>query len=315
MKTISENIRRIASKLLEDQTVDAVFGFAKASGATMTRPFSARTPKDAETLCFDCNCRLNLTAYLSSSAGKVGIVVKACDSRNLVTLLIENRVSRDNLYIIGVPCPGMADRNRLIQAAGGDILALDDQGDRIVLSTWSGDTVAARSEVLQDNCRTCVRRNPVIFDELAGPPVEELELSNRFSDVGMVESLDTDDKQAFFEDLLRSCIRCYACRNVCPLCYCPVCFVDESCPQWVGKTNDPVDVKTYHLMRAFHDAGRCTDCGACEAACPMDIKMRFFTRKTIQDCVLRYGWEAGMSLDHRPALDRFRLDDSQEFIR
>lgn len=319
MKTISENIRQIAGKILKQGRVEGVIGFRKASLDATSAPFLAKTPEDVEQLIFDCSCRMNLVTYLTNRTGKTGIVVKGCDSRNLVTHLIENKVQRENLYIIGVPCMGLADKAALVKAAGGDILSIEelgeDQGDHLILETRAGQKKVLRTHVLQSNCRTCIQRNPVIFDELAGPLVEELNLTDRFSDVEEIEALDSDQKQAFFEELLQDCTRCYACRNACPLCYCPTCFVDESRPQWVGKTNDPVDVKTYHLLRAFHDAGRCTDCGACEAACPMGIKMRFFTRKTIKDCVDRYGWEVGMSLEERPALDRFRLNDPQEFIR
>ena len=286
MKTISENIRRIAGKILEQGKVEGVIGFRKAGVDTMAEPFMAKTGEDAGQLIFDSHCRMNLVTYLTGRTGKLGITVKGCDSRNLVTHLIENKVHRENLYIIGVPCTGLTDKR-----------------------------APAGTEVLQSNCRTCIQRNPVIFDELAGPLVEELKITDRFSDIEQIEALTPDKKQAFFDDLLQGCTRCYACRNACPLCYCPTCFVDESRPQWVGKTNDPTDIKTYHLLRAFHDAGRCTDCGACEAACPMGIKMRFLTRKTIKECVERYGFEAGLSLERRPALDRFSLNDPQEFIR
>lgn len=278
----SGNIKKIAKRILKDGLVDAVVGFQKASLPGMSQPFIARTKKDAEKLIFDNTCRMNLVAYLPGLTKKIGIVVKGCDSRNLVTLIMENKIKRKELYIIGVPCTGVLDK---------------------------------KSNVLQENCNTCIQRNPVIFDELAGPEVEELDIKDRFRDVKAIEAMAPAGKQDFFDNTLKECTRCYACRNACPLCYCPVCFVDESRPQWVGKTTDPIDVKTYHLLRAFHNAGRCTDCGACEAACPSGIKMRIFTRKTIKDCVDNYGWETGMDNEQRPALDQFMVNDPQSFIQ
>jgi len=115
--------------------------------------------------------------------------------------------------------------------------------------------------------------------------------------------------------MIEGCIRCYACRDACPLCYCPTCFVDESRPQWVGKSIDPTDTMTFHILRAYHCAGRCTDCGACERACPVGIPMRQFTKKLNKDAEALFSWEAGLSPDQRPPLDVYRPDDYDEFIR
>jgi L-lactate utilization protein LutB len=130
-----------------------------------------------------------------------------------------------------------------------------------------------------------------------------------------VEAMTPEAKWQHFEEMLSPCIRCYACRNACPLCYCPTCFVDESKPQWVGKTLDPIDTRTFHFLRAYHCAGRCTDCGSCVRACPMGIDVRAFTKKLEKDALELFGWEAGMSLDQRPALDTFKPADPDGFIK
>ena len=149
--------------------------------------------------------------------------------------------------------------------------------------------------MLQHNCTLCIHRNPVIHDELAGDPVPEQTGVDRYADVRAVEAMTPEQRWKYFEDLIAPCIRCYACRNACPLCYCPTCFVDESRPQWVGKSQDPSDVRTFHFLRAYHCAGRCTDCGACERACPVGINMRMFTKKLEKDCLDLFGWEAGLT--------------------
>jgi formate dehydrogenase subunit beta len=91
--------------------------------------------------------------------------------------------------------------------------------------------------------------------------------------------------------------------------------VDETMPQWVGKSQDRTDTLTYHILRAFHCAGRCTDCGACESACPVGIKVRQFTRLLEKDVKELYEYEAGMSLDKTPPLVVYRPDDPQDFIK
>lgn len=120
---------------------------------------------------------------------------------------------------------------------------------------------------------------------------------------------------AYFKDLVKECMRCYACRNACPLCYCPVCFVDETRPQWLGKSQDEMDTFTFHLLRAFHCAGRCTSCGACEASCPMDIKLREFNRILEEEVQKDWNYTPGLSWDQKPPLTTYRPDDEAEFIK
>ena len=172
-----------------------------------------------------------------------------------------------------------------------------------------------KKEVLQQNCTICIHRNPVINDELVADPVKEQTDVDRYADVREIEALPSEEKVKYFEKLLEPCIRCYACRNACPLCYCPTCFTDESRPQWVAKGQDPTDVSTFHFLRAYHCAGRCTDCGACERSCPVGINMRVFTKKLEKDCLELFEWEAGLDPDVRPPLDTYRPSDPDEFIK
>ena len=174
-----------------------------------------------------------------------------------------------------------------------------------------------KAKFLQSNCAVCTHRNPVIHDEMLGDPdpvVEQTDV-NPYSDVEKIEAMDPEKKQGFFTRLISRCIRCYACRNACPLCYCPTCFVDESAPQWVGKSIDPTDTMTFHFLRAYHCAGRCTDCGACERVCPMSISMRQFTKKLNKDTQELFSWEAGLDPEKRPPLDVYRPDDYNDFIK
>lgn len=314
MRTYTEKIREAAKRLLSEKSVDGVIGFRKGTLPFMNEPFLAKTPEQADQLVWDGNCGVNLSNYLIRRPGRFAVVAKGCDSRNISIQILENQVKRENLYILGIPCRGMIDRRKIMDSLNGReaLLAVEDR-DKITVSGKGFETEFNRSDVLQENCSICAHMNPVVFDEMLGEPVDEQSV-DRYADIRDVEAMIPEEKRRFFEKLIEPCIRCYACRNACPMCYCPTCFVDESKPQWVGKSIDPSDTRTFHFLRAFHLAGRCTDCGACERACPMGIKLRLFTKKLEKEVKELYGYEAGMVQDQRPPLDSFRPDDPEPFM-
>jgi formate dehydrogenase subunit beta len=315
MLSYTEKIREIAGRLLQSGRVDMVIGFRQGTIPMMNEPHFAKTPAEAAKLVWDSHCGINLANYLTDRKEKIGIVAKGCDSRNIVTHIIENKIKREQLVVIGVPCRGMVDKRKIAMKCPGEITEVIENETGL---TAKGDGFSQsfdKKDVLQHNCSLCIHRNPVIHDEMAAPPVEEQKEVDRYADVRAVEAMSPEQRWKYFADLLAPCVRCYACRNACPLCYCPTCFVDESRPQWVGKGQDPSDVRTFHFLRAYHCAGRCTDCGACERACPVGINMRVFTKKLEKDCLDLFGWEAGLSLEVRPPLDVYRPSDPNDFIK
>jgi formate dehydrogenase subunit beta len=316
MLSYIDKIKEISHRLLKEAKVDMVIGFRKGTVPMMNEPCFVRTAEDIDNLVWDSNCGINLANYLTNRKEKtIGIVAKGCDSRNIVTHIIENKIKRDQVVIIGVPCKGMIDRHFIEAMVDGEIQEVIETDDKIHIKGAGFEKRLDKQEALQQNCAICIHRNPVIYDELVADEVKEQTNVDRYADVRHIEALSPDEKWDFFEGLLSTCIRCYACRNACPLCYCPTCFVDESRPQWVGKSQDPTDIRTFHFLRAYHCAGRCTDCGACERACPMGINVRLLTKKLEKDCLELFDWEAGMTLDKRPPLDTYRPDDPDEFIR
>ncbi len=310
-----DKIKEISEKLLSDGKVDMVIGFRKGSMPMTSAPCFAKQASDVKDFVWDSNCGINLANYLTNRDEKIGIIAKGCDSRNIVTHIIEKKINRDQLTIIGVPCKGMIDQRKVSEKVSGEILGASEEDGKILVKGAGFEEALDKADLLQDNCMICIHRNPVIHDELVAEPVEEQKNVDRYEDVSKVEAMSAEEKWQYFETLLAPCIRCYACRNACPLCYCPTCFVDESKPQWVGKTLDETDTRTFHFLRAYHCAGRCTDCGSCVRACPMGIDVRAFTKKLEKDVFELFGWEAGLTLDEQPPLSTFKPDDPDEFIK
>ena len=316
MLAYTEKIQETARKLLKDKTVDVFIGYRKGTVPMMNEPVLIRDPDKADMLYWDSFCGLNLCNYLTKRKDRVGIVATGCNSRNMVTHIIENQIKREQLYIVGIPCTGMIDHRAVERAVGHrEIVEVKEDGDGFTVRGRDFEETLKKKDFLQLNCRTCRHRNPVIMDEMIAEPVKEQAEVEAYKDVEKIEEMTSENKWGFFSRMIEGCIRCYACRNACPLCYCPTCFVDESRPQWVGKSVDPTDTMTFHILRAYHCAGRCTDCGACERACPVGISMRQFTKKLNKDAEALFSWEAGLSPDQRPPLDVYRPDDYDGFIR
>lgn len=316
MQMYTEKIREIAGKLLREGKVDLFIGYGRGSVPMMNRPVLIRRPEDADLLMWDSFCSLNLANYLTGRKERIGLVATGCNSRNIVTHIVENQIKREQLHILGIPCTGMIDYRLVMRAVGGkEILEVKEEDGGLSLRTpWSQERLDKR-DLLQQNCRGCTHRNPVIHDEMVADPVEEQDGVDPYLDVSEIEGMAAQERWDYFTQMVSGCTRCYACRNACPLCYCPTCFVDESRPQWVGKGSDATDIMTFHLLRAYHCAGRCTDCGACERVCPVGIPVRQFTKRLNRDALKLFSWEAGLTLDQRPPLDAYKPDDYNEFIR
>ncbi len=315
MDTCIKKIRELAADLLEKGEVERVIGFANGTIPMATRPIAIQSKQDTQKLVFNSTCGLNLANFASKEKGKIGIIAKGCDSRNIVTHIVENQIQRDQVYIIGVPCSGMVAKAKIAGLFEDEITQFVEDGDTLTVTSLSKSLTLKKQDYLRDNCSLCTHRNPVLYDVLATDLVEEQVLETPFPDVDRIEAMDADSKWQHFNDLTKNCIRCYACRNACPLCYCPTCFVDEAGPQWVGKGQNKTDVDTFHFLRGFHCAGRCTDCGACVEACPMGINVRDFTRKLNKDALELFGWEAGLDITKRPPLDAYSPQDPDDFIK
>jgi len=306
MQQLTDDIRAIARKLLREKKVEVVIGYERGSLPLRRRPCFVRREEDADRLVWDGWCDNTLATYLPKRREKAAIVAKGCDSRAVVELIKEKQVPRDQVIVIGVPCKGMLDRVKVESSADSGRMAKAEEGPKT-------EETLRREGLLLDCCKTCVHPNPVLHDELVGEPAPQ-KTQDPFSDIEAFIALKPEERWAYLSKEVEKCIRCYACRNACPLCYCPECFVDASLPQWVGKSIDASDTMIFHLMRAYHLAGRCVACGACERACPMGVDLGKLNRVLSKEVMDLFGYEAGLGLDEKSPLATFRPDDPESFI-
>lgn len=310
-----KQLREVAEKLLIDKKVDLIIGYEKGTLPLRTRPTFIREPEETKRLVWNSRCENNLSFYLKTVKEKVGIVAKGCDSRSIVGLIKESQVKREDIFIIGVPCPGIIDKKKIEDILDGrELLEGVESDSQILLKAEGFEETLDQDKLLHASCRSCRHRNPVLSDTLMGKEISQPQI-DEYSDVEEFASKQDNERWAYFNDETSRCIRCYACRNVCPVCYCPQCFVDQSLPTWFDRTPHLSDTLIFHIIRTLHTAGRCVDCGACSRVCPMNVELRMLNKKTEKDVKELYGYEAGTDLEELPPMATFKIDDPQEFIK
>ena len=306
MQQLTDDIRTIARKLLREKKVEVVIGYERGSLPLRRRPCFVRKEEDADRLVWDGWCENTLATYLLKRKDKAAIVAKGCDSRAVVELIKEKQVSRDQVIVIGISCRGIIDRTRAEASVDRAQIAQEEGGPEF-------EETLRREGLLLDCCKTCAHPDPVLHDVLVGEPFPQ-KAEDPFADIEAFKALKPEERWAYLNKEVDKCIRCYACRNACPLCYCPECFVDASLPQWIGKSVDTSDTMIFHLMRAYHLAGRCVACGACERACPMGVDLGKLNRMLLKEVKDLFGYEAGLGLEEKSPLATFRPDDPEAFI-
>ncbi|MBQ2601239.1 MAG: 4Fe-4S dicluster domain-containing protein [Treponema sp.] len=303
-----------AKELLAEGKVQKVVGWKKGLFDDDITPgvFSSAEELDRDFV-FNVNCKANLSKYLVKITREIEIqksttrmnntmakqrdpnaedkpipqevvlvFLKPSDTYSFTQLLKENRITRGDVYAIGVPCQDTLN--------GGEV------------------------------CDSCAGKKHVSCDELIGvDEAAEAEIEpnvKRMEEVAKLEAMTADERYAFWQSQFSRCIRCNACRNVCPACTCEKCVFDNNnlyTSQKVAQTSFEEDL--FHIIRAWHVAGRCTDCGECSRVCPQNIPLYLLNRKFIKDINEIYGdYQAGADMESKPAMLRFNEEDPETTI-
>jgi ferredoxin len=327
MSDIQAELRKAAAELLDQGKVDVVIGFREGARPLSASPCFIKEAERADDLVWNPFCSVNLAAYLPRfftpdprlkeppPPPKVAIISKGCDGRSIVGLVKERKVPRDNVVIVAVPCHGVVDAGAVRQRLGGaEIADAKMSGDTIKVTGELGKKHSIElAEVLSDVCRECAVRTAPVRDILVGE-VQDEPSGTAGNGNGRLASLSSAERWQLFRREMSKCIRCCACRQACPNCYCKDCFAELSRPRWLGAGDNVENVMFFHLGRMIHQAGRCVDCGACVRACPQGCDLRPFTHKLVRDAKELFGFEAGLDLDTPPPLTVFKPEDPEDFI-
>ena len=308
-----------AKELLGNGTVNRVLGGQAGEFVYDITPaiFESAEELDANFV-YNAFCGNNLSKYLIKETlkdGKVLVFLKPCDTYSFNQLLTEHRIDREKVYVVGIPCDGKTSGEVLKSKGMTGITGIREEGEEFVVETIYGDEKIAKADALEERCLTCKSKKHVAYDELIGEDGEVLD-SHRFDMVAQLEAMTPDERFAFWRSQLSKCIRCNACRNVCPACSCEKCVFDNPNSGISQKAAaDSFEENMFHIIRAFHVAGRCTDCGECSRVCPQNIPLHLLNRKFIKDINELYGdYQAGAEVGTRAPLTNFTKGDVEPNI-
>ena len=304
-----------AAELLSNGTVSSVLGWKKGEFDYDITPAVFKDADALKDFVWNDFCGANFSKYLISktgkSEGKILVFLKPCDTYSFNQLLTEHRFDREKVYAVGIPCEGMADIEKIKKITGEGISKIEC-AEKIAVTTIYEDEPAMieLADVLAERCVNCKSKKHVAYDELLGEDGEVI-ASGRFDEVAQLEAMTPDERFAFWQNELSRCIRCNACRDVCPACTCETCVFNN--PNSGVENKSPAnsfEEQMFHIIRAFHVAGRCTDCGECSRVCPQNIPLHLINRKLIKDMNECYGeYQAGAEVGTKAPLVDYTTED------
>jgi coenzyme F420-reducing hydrogenase delta subunit/ferredoxin len=243
-------------------------------------PVFVTRPEDVEQLVWNEQCLANLTVYLKRkeirALGRPAIVVKGCDERALVVLEKESQIDRKEMHVIGMACKGMGEAK----------------------------------------CETCEVRLPRFADEVIGETDKHpAETNERWNSLEALLALPAAGRMAYWAREFERCVKCYACRQVCPMCYCERCLVEKNRPTEIEPSATVEGNFAWHILRAFHLAGRCIGCDECTRACPAGIDLRLLNLSLAKAAEEHFAYRAGMNPKAELLIGAYSLQDKENFIR
>ena len=295
LETMKESIREALPGL------DLVLGWERGYDNLHATPLFMKTAEDVDRLILGPTCVQGLAVHLPSLKGKkVGIVVKGCDSRAVVQLLRESLLDRENLVIFGFGCDGVVSLKRLARVIDDldSVQSVEKKGDRLAVTTGSGDHDLAFDDVCAAQCLDCAHPNAVVSDHFAGPRLEPRVPAEGKTALERFEEKPLEERFDFWKQEMQRCIRCYACRNACPMCVCrDHCLAVSRNSRFVSQESAPTENFMFQLIHVMHLAGRCVSCGECERACPMDIPLGLLRAKSTQTTTDLFNQQAGLDME------------------
>jgi len=308
----TQKLKEIIKQVLPD--VETVICWQEGYDKLNVTPIFITSPEQVDQVVWNPLCAQNLASYLPSQKKKVAVAVKGCDSRTIVQYMQEGLIDRNNVVIIGIPCKGTVSKKKVQKAIGNepveDVTFTDGS---IKVKTPSGEKTLALADVCPTKCTSCQFPTPIVYDQLTGDAIKsDKPPESVYADVTELEGKTLEERKAYFASQFDKCIRCYACRNACPMCVCQdSCIAETRDPHWITQRNSLDEKVMFHMIHALHLAGRCVECGECERVCPMEIPVAKLKKKINKEMKDLFDYTPGVNPEDKPPMYTFNVDEAK----
>lgn len=326
-KVLTTQVQEFLKK--EFKKGDLIISYKESGIPGQMTPLFIRSIEKIPTISYNPLCINNLSVYLAelnllellenNNSGRVFLTIKPCDVNSVLQMISDAQIPREKVVIIVMECDGVMSVKDLKEFLKDDFSAIEIKGDTILVQTMQkGPITIKKEDFIASKCKegsTCAL--PDTTDYYFIGTEKKLTKASRknkiLKDSTLVQdSLSKSDLKKLVESELSKCIRCNACRNICPACFCSdQCVMDKPklVSPFIDKEVTPANNILYHLIRFYHVAPNCTACGECERVCPQTIKLSIFYKKLHTFTENELGYIPGKSDLERQKLLNYRFGE------
>jgi len=133
---------------------------------------------------------------------------------------------------------------------------------------------------------------------------EAAEIARQYQkkDFKFLEEMSSDEKFDYWFGKFNRCIKCYGCRDACPICYCDAGHCTLEPDKGTVTTGEVPPEALFAMVRVTHVMDSCVNCGQCQDACPMELPLSRLIFLLSKKIGATFKYEPGMDKRQPPPL-------------